>query len=246
MNRYDRQIRVKQIGQQGQNKISQATILIIGAGGLGSNAAVQLARAGIKKIIIVDPDYVTLTNLHRQALFTEKDAMDKKMKVLAVKDHLQKINSETKIVAIAEEFSEKIIQKYNFTLCLDCTDNFLTRNLINKLAIKYNFDYIYASCAGTYGTVMPISPRNYPCLNCLFPDMTKIKPIGSGNIGVMNSVIPTISGIQISLVLHYLIDKKSLDFQHLITYDCWNMEQNRLKINKNKQCPSCSIIKEGN
>lgn len=239
MDRYDRQRRVHTIGDNGQTRISQSTILIVGMGALGTYAAMQLVRAGVRKLIIIDPDTVSVTNLQRQALFTEQDAAEKKFKVEAAKHHLLEINSQVEITAIPAPLSADVITTNAFDLCLDCLDNYSARDLLNKLAIKYQFDYIFASCAGNYGNVMAVSPLNHPCLNCVFPQIDELKQNDCDIIGVNTALIPLVSGIQISQALHYLVDKGSVDFDHLFTFDNWSMAATKFKIKKNAHCPTC-------
>lgn len=239
MDRYDRQERVKQIGTAGQGRISQATVLIVGVGGLGSYAAATLARAGVKKLILVDPDTVSLTNLQRQALFTERDCQEHRFKVAAVKDHLQAINSSVEVAAIPAPLTADLVVDNHFDLCLDCLDNYRGRALLNELAIKHHFDYVFASCAGNYGNVMAISPQEHPCLTCLFPDIKQLMNTDCDVIGVNAALLPLVAGMQSSIALHYLVDQSTVDFDHLITYDNWSMTANRFKVSKQVTCPAC-------
>lgn len=241
MDRYSRQKLVKQIGQQGQKKISQATVLIVGVGALGSYAAALLARAGVSHLILIDPDVVSWSNLQRQALFTEQDVKVEQLKVVAAKRHLQAINSGVEVTAIPSPLSPDIVDQYNFDLCLDCLDNYTGRDLLNRLAIKHNFDYIFASCAGTFGNVMPISPREDPCLNCLFPNLTQLKQTDCDLIGVNTALIPIVAGLQTSLALHYLVDRSAIDFHQLTTVDNWRLTLNHYHIAKNPHCLTCQL-----
>lgn len=240
MNRYDRQERVHQIGSIGQQKISHATIMIVGVGALGSYTAEQLVRAGVKRLVLIDPDTVDVTNLQRQSLFTEADAIQQRLKVEAAKEHLHKINSVCQITAIPAPITADLIDEYQFTLCLDCLDNYQARDLLNKLAIIKNFDYLFASCAGTYGNVMAISPQNHPCLNCLFPNINELKQNDCDLIGVNTALIPIVAGLQVSLALHYLVDKTQVNFNELIAVDNWSMQFSKFIINKNSHCPACA------
>lgn len=239
MNRYDRQERVQQIGPAGQSRINAATILIVGCGALGSYAAAQLARAGVGHLILVDPDTVSITNLQRQALFTEADAENKVLKVEAVKRHLQAINSQVAVTAIPAPFAADMVNDYQFDLALDCLDNYGARDLLNRLALANDFDYLFASCAGTYGNVMAISPRHHPCLNCLFPHLDRLAQADCDLIGVNTALIPLVAGMQVSIALHYLVDRKTVDFNHLLTVDNWSMMTSKIKISKVADCPSC-------
>lgn len=239
MDRYDRQRRVHTIGDKGQAKINHSTVLIVGMGALGTYAAAQLVRAGIGKLILVDPDIVTLTNLQRQALFTEEDASSSTLKVEAAKQRLLQINSQVEIIAIPAPLSADLIDECSFDLCLDCLDNYSARDLLNRLAIKNHFDYVFASCAGNYGNVMVISPANHPCLNCLFPNINELKQNDCDIIGVNTALIPLVAGMQVSQALHYLVAEDSVDFDQLLTVNNWSMSSARFKINKNPHCPTC-------
>ena len=136
LERYSRQIIIKDIGALGQKKISSSKILIVGAGGLGCPVADLLSRAGVGEIGIVDNDKVTLSNLHRQTIYNNKDI--DKYKVNVLKDKLNKINSNVKIkvfkVRITENNANDIIKRYDFII--DGSDNFKTKFLVNKICIK--------------------------------------------------------------------------------------------------------------
>ncbi|WP_076461393.1 HesA/MoeB/ThiF family protein [Limosilactobacillus caccae] len=239
MDRYDRQERVQQIGPTGQAKINQATVLIVGVGALGSYAASLLARAGVHRLILVDPDVVSETNLQRQALFTEEDAKKQRLKVLAANQHLQAINSTVEVITIPAPLDENIVKDYQFDLCLDCLDNYQGRDLLNRLAIVHHFDYLFASCAGNYGNVMAISPTDHPCLNCVFPNLKQLMQTDCDLIGVNTALVPIVAGMQASLALHYLVDQAHIDFDHLLTVDNWSMTATKFKIKKDGACQTC-------
>lgn len=240
LNRYDRQERVKVIGKAGQQKLNDATVLIAGVGALGSYTASQLLRAGVKQLILIDPDVVSTTNLQRQALFTEQDVADGTFKVDAAKAHLLAIDHTAHIDVYPEPLSESHLTDLTFDLVLDCLDNFRTRDLINKVALKQNFDYIFASCAGTFGSVMPVSPTKHACLNCLYPNLEDLKQTDCDLIGVNTALVPLVSGLQVSLALHYLVDKASVNFAQLTTIDNWQLSFQNFKIKKDPACPVCS------
>ncbi|MFD1671881.1 HesA/MoeB/ThiF family protein [Agrilactobacillus yilanensis] len=239
--RYDRQMRVKQIGQNGQTNIRQARVLLIGAGALGSYCAELLARAGVGALEIFDPDIVSLTNLQRQTLFTEADAASDTFKVEAVQKALAAINSEVAVTVHPYELSESRFQDLPaFDLAIDCTDNFQVRDLLNQLALKYNFDFIFGSCAGVSGNVMAVDPKNGPCLHCLFPNIEALKKTDCDLLGVNTALIPLVSGLQVSLALKYLTAKKEVAFNQLITIDNWRMTQQKFTVLKNPNCKACS------
>lgn len=143
MERYDRQMRVKNIGKDGQEKLLTKTILIVGVGAIGSYAAEICARMGFGKLILIDRDYVELSNLQRQSLFTEQDALDKQAKSYAASKALQLINSDITIEYIVDDANVTSLTPYVGTIdyILDCTDNFMTRDFLNQFcfspAIKF-------------------------------------------------------------------------------------------------------------
>lgn len=239
MNRYDRQERVKVIGKLGQQNISNATVLIAGVGALGSYTASQLVRAGVHHLILVDPDVVSTTNLQRQALFTEADVAAGQFKVEAAKQHLLAIDHTVKIDIYPEPLSGEHLSNLDFDLVLDCLDNFRTRDLLNKAALNNQFDFIFASCAGTFGSVMAVSPNQHACLNCLYPNLEALKQTDCDLIGVNTALIPIISGLQVSLALHYFVDRSSVNFNQLVTIDNWQLSQQSFKVTKNTNCPVC-------
>ncbi|MTV82166.1 HesA/MoeB/ThiF family protein [Secundilactobacillus folii] len=240
MNRYDRQERVRTIGVAGQRRICASTILIAGVGALGSYTASQLVRAGVAHLILVDPDIVSTTNLQRQALFTEQDVKDQKFKVTAARDHLLAINHNVQIDIYPEALTKLHLTTLHFDLVCDCLDNFKTRDLLNKAAINQGFDFIFASCAGNFGSVMAMSPAKHPCLSCLYPNLDSLMQTDCDLIGVNTALVPLVSGLQVSLALHYLVDKTGVNFDQLITIDNWQMMQQSYKVNKDHQCPICS------
>ncbi|MCH5461218.1 HesA/MoeB/ThiF family protein [Lactobacillus sp. LC28-10] len=239
MNRYDRQERVKVIGKAGQQKIAKVTILIAGVGALGSYTASQLVRAGVAHLILIDPDVVSMTNLQRQALFTEQDVADGVFKVDAAKKHLLAINHAVTIDVYPEPLNESHLTDLKFDLVLDCLDNFRTRDFLNKMALKQHFDYIFASCAGTFGSVMPVSPSSHACLSCLYPNLEELKQTDCDLIGVNTALVPLVSGLQVSLAIHYLVDKVSVNFEQLSTIDNWQMTFQNFRVKKNANCPIC-------
>ncbi|MDD9149601.1 HesA/MoeB/ThiF family protein [Sporolactobacillus sp. CQH2019] len=241
MDRYDRQRRVCQIGDSGQEKLKSSSILIVGCGALGSYAAEQLTRAGIKRLFLVDPDVVTLTNLQRQALFTEQDANNSVLKVEAAKRRLAEINAAVDVQAIPHKITAEFLKKATFNLVLDCSDNFSVRDLLNRCAIRQHFDYIFASCAGVSGNVMPISPATHPCLECVFPRLEKLKQIDCDQIGVNTALVPLVAALQVSLAIHWLVDRATVNFNQLLVVNNWSLEADRFAVTKRSNCPACCL-----
>ncbi|MCD2255674.1 HesA/MoeB/ThiF family protein [Lactobacillus sp. CC-MHH1034] len=240
VNRYDRQERVRQIGPAGQHQLNQAHVLIVGAGALGSYCAELLTRAGVGRLDIFDPDTVSLTNLQRQTIFTEQDAQQDTFKVDALQKNLIKINHHVIVHGHPYELSESRLRTLDkFDLAIDCTDNFAARELLNQLALKYKFNYIFGSCAGVSGQVMAIDPQTGPCLACLFPNLQALKQTDCDLLGVNTALIPIVSGLQVSLAIKLLIAPDQMAFNQLITINNWTLKQDTFTILKNPQCPVC-------
>lgn len=168
--RYSRQIRFKQIGEEGQQRLADSRVLIVGAGALGTAGAEGLSRAGVGTVTIIDRDYVEWSNLQRQQLYTESDAELRMPKAMAAKEHLSAINSGIHIEAYVTEGTaetlEPLIEKAD--IVIDATDNFETRMLINDLAQKTKTPWIYGACVSSQGMFMTIIPgRHLVCLVCL-------------------------------------------------------------------------------
>ena len=191
--RYDRQIKLDEVGVSGQEKLRNSSVLIIGVGGLGCPAAQYLAGAGVGKIGLMDQDKVSITNLHRQVLFNENDVGNSK--ALIAKEKLQRLNSDIELVAIEEALTidnaEKLFSEYD--LILDGTDNFETKYLINDACILTGKPWIYASIYKNEGQLSVFNYRNGPTYRCLFPKTTR-QNISCEATGVLG-VVPGIFGM---------------------------------------------------
>lgn len=240
MNRYDRQARVSKIGPAGQAKMAAAHIVIVGLGALGSYAAEELVRAGVGELTLVDPDTLSFTNLQRQTMYTEADVNAKKLKVEAAKEHLLAINSQVKLHLYPAPLSEDVLVANQFDLLLDCLDNYTSRDLVNHLAIKNHFNYLFASCAGTFGSVMAVKPdSHHPCLRCLYPNIEQLKQTDCDLIGVTTPLVPLVASLQVALAMKILIAPNQVDYDHLITLDSWSMQFQKFKIQVNDHCLAC-------
>jgi adenylyltransferase/sulfurtransferase len=165
--RYLRQEILREIGKNGQSRLHNSVVAVIGLGALGSVSAELLTRAGIGKLIIIDRDFVELSNLQRQSVYGENDVG--KPKAVQAAKHLGRINSEVRIDFYFEDLDFENIGRIlpeKPDLILDCTDNLTTRFLINDYAIKNNIPFIYSAAIGTKGYVFSIIPHRSACLRC--------------------------------------------------------------------------------
>lgn len=230
--RYSRQILLQEIGDEGQKKISQKTVAVIGIGALGTVAAELLIRAGVHNLIIIDRDTVEESNLQRQLLFTGKDIG--RSKALVAKEKLLEINPKATITAkIIHLNSENINELKIVDLILDDTDNFQTRFLINDFCKKEKIPWIYAAAIKTSGYVMPILPEG-ACLRCLLKETSAET---CDTVGVLNTITTTIASMQATLALKILLGKKIDSL--LYKFNAWEPELETITIKRNRSCLAC-------
>lgn len=232
MHRYSRQILLNEIGREGQEKIQNKKVAIVGVGALGTVAAELLARAGVGSLILIDRDVVEKSNLQRQTLFDEKDVG--RSKVVAAEKRIGEINSEIKVGSqLVHLNSQNIHLLQTADLILDCTDNLQTRFLINDYCKKEKKPWIYAAAIKTAGYVMPILPEG-PCLQCFLSE-TNLETCDT--VGVLNTITVSIASLQATLALKLLLEKET----ELILYhfDIWNQNFKKLSIKKKESCLVC-------
>ena len=232
LSRYHRQMRFAGLGQQGQHKLLNARVLIVGTGATGSALAMLLARAGVGFLRLVDFDTVERGNLHRQILFDEQDAAQKRAKVVAAAQRLQSINSEITLEPIITKFApdNALDLASDVHLILDGADNFETRYLINDVAVKLGLPWIYTGVMATYGmgaTIIPpgaaarIGREATPCLQCLLgPE----PPTGGPTIdtaGVLGPIVTLMASISATEAIKIITGQGQLN-PGLLMMDVWD------------------------
>ncbi len=233
--RYDRQIKLTEVGEDGQAKLQQAKVLIIGAGGLGCPAALYLTAAGIGTIGLVDHDNVDETNLHRQILFTEKDIG--RPKVEAAKDALEQRNSNIVIKAYAHplnlENAYKLFTDYDFIL--DGTDNFQTKYLINDTCVKADKPFIGASIYKYQGQLSVFNYQNGPTYRCLYPTHHYKDNSNCEETGVLG-VLPGVMGtLQAAEAIKIILGIGSPLVGKLKVLDTLTMKEQLISFGKNEK-----------
>lgn len=204
--RYSRQIRLPQIGEEGQRRIRRACVSVVGLGALGGVQASYLTRAGVGRLRLIDRDTVELPNLQRQILFSERDVAEDLPKAAAAERHLSVVNSEVRIDGISEHLGSENAREIleGSDLVLDGTDNFETRLLINDFCVDTGTPWIYGACVGTEGLCAAIFPGEGPCLRCfLAPDASGVEPTcdTSGILGPLAGVVGSLQATWALLVL---------------------------------------------
>jgi len=199
--RYSRQIISPSIGEVGQEKISKIRVFQVGAGGLGSPFALYLTAAGIKELTIIDNDVLDTSNLQRQILYNETQVGEDKVK--SVKKVLSNLNSDVKINTYKDYLDENSIEKYiqetQYDFIVDCSDNFDTKFLVNKIAVKYNIKCVIAGIKDFYGQVLTIDPAKTACYQCVFSEPIE-SPISEGPlpvIGVTPGILGTLEALEV-------------------------------------------------
>ncbi len=239
--RYSRQMLFGPIGQEGQNHLQAATVMIVGCGALGTMLANNLCRAGIGHLIIADRDYIELHNLQRQMLFDEDDVAHHLPKAVAAARRLRRVNSDVKIDALVEDIHsdgiEALIRETD--LVLDATDNFETRYLINDVCNKYQRPWIYSGVIGSYGVTMNIIPGHTPCLRCVFPEMPLPGTTPTcDTAGILNGIVGAIAGIASTETLKILLKSEKISCA-LLWMDLWENTLDRIELPRQPDCPCC-------
>ncbi len=240
--RYSRHIILKDVGGIGQEKILKGSVLIIGAGGLGSPAALYLAAAGVGRIGIVDGDRVDLSNLQRQVIhFTEDLGKPKiesaKRKMLAINPDIQVESYET--IVTSSNIME-LINKYDFIL--DGTDNFSAKFLINDACVMAQKPFSHGGILRFDGQAMTYLPGQ-ACYRCVFKDLPPKDAIPScSQAGVLGAVAGMLGTIQAAEAIKYLIGKQegNLLVNRLYIFNALSMEVRTVRFKRNPQCPVCS------
>ncbi|MCF6411280.1 thiazole biosynthesis adenylyltransferase ThiF [Pseudalkalibacillus salsuginis] len=240
--RYSRQTLFTPIGEEGQEKIREKHVLIIGAGALGTGNAEALVRAGIGKLTIVDRDYVEWSNLQRQQLYGERDAEDRLPKAIAAKSRLSHINSDVEIQAHVLDATPEELENLitGADLILDATDNFDTRMMINDISQKYSVPWIYGACVGSYGISFTILPGTTPCLNCLL-DSVPIGGLTCDTAGIISPAVQMVVAYQAAEALKILVEDWEALRGKLVSFDVWTNQQTAINVAKAKknECLSC-------
>lgn len=238
--RYSRHIILQQVGGVGQAKLLSSKVLIVGAGGLGSPAALYLAAAGVGTIGIIDDDKVDLTNLQRQIIHHTADLNADK--VDSAKAKIKAINPDVtvqtyKIRATAQNIAE-IIRQYDFVI--DGTDNFPTKFLINDACYFEKVPFSHAGILRFYGQLITVLPDKTTCYRCIFRAPPPAGAVPScSQAGVLGVLAGVIGSLQATEAIKYLLGIGELLTNTLLTYDALKIEFRKVKLSRNLDCPLC-------
>ncbi len=258
--RYNRQMLLSGFGATGQRRLLDSSALLLGCGALGSVAADMLARAGVGHLIIVDRDFIELSNLQRQVLFDERDVADALPKAEAAKRKLAQINSQVQVTAIVDDINHGNIERYaqGADVLVDGLDNMETRYLANDLAVKRGLPYVYGAAVGTTGMAFTVLPHSTgatfwethasgnlatPCLRCLFEEAPAPGTSATcDTIGVISSAVAIVANFQVAETLKILTGHFEHVGRTLLNLDVWANEILQLKVTRayeSGNCPCC-------
>lgn len=238
LTRYSRQLAL--IGEEKQEKLKSSTVLVVGAGGLGSIVSIYLTYMGVGKIIIIDNGVVELDNLNRQILYSDKDINEYKAKIACKK--LSELNSRVVVECHEESFNEDIgdelVKKAD--VVIDALDNWRSRLVLNNLCVVNRKPLVHGGVEGWHGQVMTIIPGETACLNCLFVDR---KIMNRKTVIPIMGFTPGVVGlIEVAEAVKILIKSGDLLANKLLLIDLYTMEFRVINIERNPRCPICSRI----
>lgn len=243
--RYDRQSVLAEIGKEGQRRLSESTVAVVGLGALGSVSADLLARAGVGHLRLIDRDFLEMNNLQRQVLYDEQDLKENLPKAIAAQRKIQKINSEIEVKAEVSDLNSSTVHELlsGANLILDGTDNFETRFLVNDFSLSANIPWIYGGAIGAEGMTYVILPGEGPCLRCIFKEAPRPEEVQTcDHIGVLASVSHTVASVQVLEAIKILVGKKQASDRKLRTFNLWSHEFRGLNVSdlSRHPCDSCS------
>ena len=239
--RYSRHLALPEIGREGQEKLKKAKVLIIGAGGLGSPAAVYLAAAGVGTIGIVDYDKVEHSNLQRQILYCNGDIG--KPKTAIIKNQLEKTNPNINIITLNKKLTSnnalEIIKNYD--IVIDGSDNFPTRYLVNDACVLLGKPDVYGSVYRFDGQASVFNCKNGPCYRCLFPNPPPAHLVPNcADAGVLGVLPGVIGMVQATEAIKIILGKGETLSGRLLVCNALSMKFRELNLKKSKNCPVCS------
>ena len=236
--RYSRQIVLKDVGPTGQKKIMNSKVLVIGAGGLGCPVIDYLSRAGVGNIGVVDNDKVNISNIHRQSLYNSKDVG--KFKVNVVKQKIKLINPQVNIktfrVRIEKKNIEKIFKNYHFII--DGSDNFKTKFLLNEYSLKYKKVLIVGAISKMDGHIFTFNFKNKKntCLKCFYQSEPSDEILNCEYEGILGPVAGIVGNIQAIEVLKKILNLKKESNNKILILDLFNLNFRKVQFEKKKRC----------
>jgi molybdopterin/thiamine biosynthesis adenylyltransferase len=242
--KYSRQMLFTGIGPEGQQRLLASRAAIVGCGAIGAAAANLLVRSGVGYLRIIDRDFVEPSNLQRQTLFDESDALSVLPKAVAAERKLRSINSSISVEGAVADLSPRNAEELldGVDLLLDGTDNFETRFLVNDVAVKSSRPWVYAAAVASYGLTMTVRPGTTACLACLLES----GPAPHGleetcdTIGVLGPIVNLIASLEVAEALKILSGRPEALHGRLLSCDVWTGHMQSIGVARNPDCRACS------
>jgi molybdopterin/thiamine biosynthesis adenylyltransferase/molybdopterin converting factor small subunit len=239
LDRFSRQVMLEEIGYQGQLKLKNSIVCVVGVGGLGNPITSRLAAMGVGTLRIVDRDVIELSNLHRQTMFDEDDVGQIKVEVAAKK--LQKLNPDCKIEALAVSVNDytalEVIEGCD--VVIDALDSVNARYALNKACVKLNIPFVTGAAVGVSGQAFTILPKTSACYYCMFPSLDEDSMPTCSIEGVHPSILSIIGGIEVAEAVKVVLGKKPSLSEKILHVDIENLDFTTTRTFRAEECPVC-------
>ena len=236
--RYSRQIILKDVGPIGQKKIINSKVLVVGAGGLGCPVIDYLSRSGVGNIGVVDDDRVNISNIHRQSLYNSKDIG--KFKVNVLKKKIKLVNSQVKIKTFKKRIERKNIEEIfkGYDFIVDGSDNFKTKFLLNEYSLKYKKILIVGAISKMDGHIFTFDfkNKNSPCLKCFYQSEPSDEVLNCEFEGILGPVAGIVGNIQAAEILKKILNLSKESNKKILILDLLNLNFRKAEFNKKKNC----------
>jgi len=243
LDRFSRQVMLEEIGYQGQLKLKNAKVCVVGTGGLGNPITTRLAAMGIGTLRIVDRDVIELSNLHRQTMFDEDDVGQVKVEVAAKK--LQKLNSDCKIEALAVSVNDytalEVVEGCD--VVVDALDSVNARYALNKACVKFGIPFVTGAAVGVSGQVFTILPGTSACYHCMFPALDEDSMPTCSVEGVHPSILSIVGGIEVAEAVKVILGKKPSLSEKILHIDIESLDFTSTRTFRAEECPVCGTGK---
>lgn len=242
LSRYARQLMLPELGEDGQKKLGESSVLIVGCGALGSMQAQALARAGVGHIRLVDRDRVDLTNIHRQVLYNEDDAAQRGYKAEVAAAKVTAINSNVRAEAhVLNVDADSVVPLLSeVDVALDGLDNVAARSALNMACIRLRIPWVFGGVMRHEGLAMAVVPGESACLHCAFPNLAAPEQTTETLEGIFPVLPAIIGGLQATLALRLLLNAPNAA-GILYRLDLWRMRLGQSPIPRRGDCPSCGV-----
>ena len=236
---FARQIVLRDIGPEGQERLGEARVAVIGLGGLGSPAAMLLASMGVGFLRIVDRDIVSITDLHRQPLYRRSDVDRPKVEVAS--ERLREINPWLEVDAVPAPLTNDNVDEVvsDVDVVLDGLDSMRARYILNRAIVRHRKPYVFASAIEVYGNLMTIIPYETPCLECFYGGLDDAGLPTCAEVGVHPSITHVVAGLSVAEASKIIAGHEPALKGKLLYIDIRSMSMDQIKIVRNESCPVC-------